>query len=1194
MCQAFLHTGVFLLVRKAIQYLYMSEKEVAEKERAQQGESASPIEAREQWVLSFWKERTIFQKSIEKDAPKGDYVFFEGPPTANGRPGVHHLESRAFKDVLPRYKTMRGYKVRRRAGWDTHGLPVELEVEKQLGFSGKKDIETYGIAAFNAKCRESVGTYIEEWQRFTNRIGYWINQDDAYFTYNPEYMESVWSLMAGIAKDDRLYKDYKVLPWCSRCGTALSSHELAQGYEDVKDLCVTVKFALVDEPGTYVLAWTTTPWTLPGNVALAVGTGISYGRYTRDGETVIVATERASVLGEGWACVETFPGSALIGKAYVPLYPYAQALANETEQPKFAATAFRIHAADFVTTEDGTGVVHTAVMYGTDDFELGNAIGLPKVHVVGADGKFLPGTEFLEGRFVKEQDAAGKPTLAVDIIDDLKKRNLFFSQENYKHSYPFCWRCKTPLIYFARDSWFIRMHDLREQLVAENKKIHWEPEYIRDGRMGEWLSGAKEWAVSRERYWGTPLPVWQNEDGSERLIIDSIETLKQRTKRSGNTYYAMRHGEAEQNVLGLVSSGPDDAYHLTEKGQQQVRDAAKKVGDAEITRIYTSPVLRALETAQTMQQELGLPDSAIVVDERLRELDFGDLSGGTYDAFVAYDATHMRTFTDRLPGGESYQDTVRRFGSFLYELENAVQNETVLIVSHGIALESFSIITTGANAVDAMEMIETFDPPHAQPQLLDFIPLPHDENYTLDLHRPYIDAVELLGDSGAVLRRVPDVMDVWFDSGAMPFAQDHYPFENKEWIEGSGYPADFISEAIDQTRGWFYTLLALGVLSGRGTPYKAVICLGHLLDAQGLKMSKSRGNGISAWDALRDWGADTLRFWMYSVNQPGDSKNFDPKTVKEAARVLSWLENSVKFYELFKDTATDRSQADDHTALAPLDAWILARTNETLRSVTEAMEALKPYDATRSLAGLFEDLSQWYVRRVRDRARDGDAAALSTLRHVLFTSAHMLAPFSPFIAEDIFQTLRSVEDGESVHLAKWPEVTDGAEDTQTTNNLIVAMKQLRTEASAALMMRQKAGIPVRQPLAQLTISNPIPESLWYLLMEEVNVEAIVLGDTLALDTVLTPALIQKGDARAYARAVAEARKALGFTPQDVVQPYVQRIRSEVGDAADGVFGEFFGARAAQFSDVALQATYPYSAVLSTGTVSFTVERVGNV
>ncbi len=1099
---------------------------------------------REEEILQFWKENDIPKRARERGNPDKTFVFYEGPPTANGRPGVHHVESRSFKDAIPRYKTMRGYQVPRRAGWDTHGLPVELEVEKQLGFSGKQDIEAYGIAAFNKKCRESVFNYIHEWERFSERLGFWADQANAYFTFDAPFMESLWSIFKKVADDGRLFKDYRVVPWCPKCGTALSSHELAQGYEDVEDPSLYVRFPLLgddgDDAGESLLV-STTPWTLPGNVALAVGKEITYVKARTDDATYIVAEALAEkvLAGRAYEVIETFPGSALVGKAYAPLYPFAAELANENEKPRFDK-AFQIYAADFVTTEDGTGIVHTAVMYGQDDFELGKALGLPRVHLVAPDGTFLPGTGFLAGASVIE------PETNVAVLKDLQERGLFFAKESYTHSYPHCWRSKNRLIYYARDSWYIRMTELRDELIAQNQTVNWEPDYIRDGRMGEWLANVRDWAISRERYWGTPLPVWTTEDGSEQVVIGSIEDLKSHAKKSGNRYFISRHGQAQSNVDDVSSTGMETQKenHLTEKGRQQALESASALKDKGIDLIFVSPFTRTKETARIIADELGLSSEQVVEEARLREISTGIYDGRPNDEYRAFYPTVGARFLTAPEDAESFTDVRRRMGNFLHELERTYSDKNILIVSHGDPLWLLKLLADGK---PASELESLPYPQNCEVAELPFVPLPHNDDYELDLHRPYIDEITLLADSGKELRRTPEVMDVWFDSGAMPFAQDHYPFENKEWIDTEGgYPADFISEAIDQTRGWFYTLLAVGVLMGKGVAYKNVICLGHLLDEKGQKMSKSKGNIIEPMSAMDRYGADTLRFWMYSVNQPGDSKNFDEKTVKEAARVISWFENAVKFYELFAD-----GEEGDVRGEETIDLWMRARLSETITTATEALEAYDLYTATRSVGTLVEDLSQWYVRRVRDRVREGDAAAKTTLRDTLQAIAVLLAPFAPFVAEWAYQIVREDADAESVHLADWYEA--GTVDTALIEN----MASVRALASEALRARQAAGAKVRQPLASLSIPGTLPKEFAALLADEVNVKEIIEGqEALTLDTVLTPELIAEGDERALARAVAEARKAEGFSPRD-------RVTVVEGEG-------------------------PYAAELSTGTVRFSL------
>ena len=1099
---------------------------------------------REEKILSHWKENGVFEKTLAKESPKGEFVFFEGPPTANGKPGIHHLEARAFKDAIPRYKTMQGFHVRRKGGWDTHGLPVELQIEKKLGLNSKKAIEEYGIAKFNHECKESVWEYLSVWEKFTDRIGYWVDQKNPYVTYHNSYIESVWNVLQKVNDKGLVYKDYKVVPWCPRCGTALSSHELAQGYQDDKDLSVTAKFKIVGVENGYFLAWTTTPWTLPGNVALAIGADIDYVEARVNGEILVLAKSRLSVITDPYEIVAEHKGSEMAGMEYEPLYPFLKDQLPESQRENLSR-AFKVYTADFVTTEDGTGIVHTAVMYGADDFDLGTKIGLPKYHIVKPDGTFVDGMDFLTGRFVKDEE------VAIDIIKDLAHRGRLFKKEKYEHSYPHCWRCKTPLIYYARDSWYIRMSDptIKSELISENKKINWEPDYIRDGRFGEWLKDIKDWAISRERYWGTPLPIWRTDAGAVE-VIGSLDELKKKTKKSGNAYFAMRHGYGQHMEQGVVSSFDHDSYHLTEEGRAGVARAADALREKKITKIFASPLLRTRETARIVAQHLGIPEDTIIVDHRLREYDFGDWDGKPWQEYVAYREKTVVTYDQQL-GGTSLQEAKCRFGDFLYDIEADYANENILIVTHGIFFETVPAVVEGADQKRSAEILfDLFKNHRIQPaevREVPFVPLPHNERYELDLHRPYIDHVRLLSETGEDMTRVKEVMDVWFDSGAMPFAQDHYPFENKEWVDGPGYPADFISEAIDQTRGWFYTLHAVGVLMGRGLAYKNVICLGHILDAEGKKMSKSLGNIVDPWTMIDKYGVDTLRLWMYSVNQPGESKNFDEKTVAELHnKVFNLLYNVLAFYELYRDPSLEQGlRTVDCTNV--LDQWIMARLMELVTLTTANLDSYKLLEPVRAIREFMDDLSTWYVRRSRERIKDGDADAKRTLYVVLKTVAQLLAPFAPFAAEDIWLRLKSEGEADSVHLSSWPQARTMPMDVLAT------MQSTRTLVTAGLEARQKAKVPVRQPLAALTVKSlALSADYIEIIKDELNVKTVTENPSqeteVALDLVMTPELKREGEYRELVRAVQDLRKKAGLAPGDMIAIELSPELSEtVGD-----------------------------------------------
>lgn len=903
----------------------------------------------EEEVLARWESERVFEHTLTKPAPKGNFVFYEGPPTANGRPGIHHVEARAFKDIIPRFKTMQGYRVERKAGWDTHGLPVELEVEKKLGISGKPQIESLkstveeSIAHFNALCKESVWTYVDEFRQLTRRMGYWLDLDRPYITYDPNYIESLWAITKMIWDRGLVTRDYKILPYCGRCGTALSSHEVAQGYKEVTDESVYVRFHLED--GRTILAWTTTPWTLPANVALAVGPDVPYVEVRVDTEVVIVAKARLTLFeGQTYEVLREFNGQELVGLQYTPLYTLAT---PDTE-------AYRIIAADFVSTEDGTGIVHIAPAFGEDDLRVGKENNLPVLMTVNSEARFaFPastdplGTQ-LHGMFVKDGDAL--------IAEDLRNRGLLYRIESYVHEYPFCWRCSTPLIYYAKHSWFFAVTKVKEDLIRNAETISWTPDYIKEGRFGEWLKGIRDWAISRERYWGTPLPIWQCTACEERVCIGSFAELAERAT-------------------------PD-------------------------TR----------------------PDPA-----------------------------------------------------------------------------------------------------------------------TLDPHRPFIDAVTLTCTCGSAMRRVSDVMDVWFDSGAMPFAQWHYPFENNQAIDsGTAFPAHYIAEAIDQTRGWFYTLLAVATLLGKPAPFTHVVCLGHILDAKGLKMSKSKGNVVDPFKMIDTYGADACRMYMYTVNQPGDPKRFDEADISLVVKqVLNLLLNVLVFWETYPAANTTAPATNTHV----LDRWLLARTNDLVETVTADLSAYRITEAGRAIMSFVDDLSTWYVRRSRDRFKAGDVGASATLRQTLQIVSRLLAPFMPFFADVLYARTGGAES--SVHLDTWPEKNT----THHNPELLEDMQYARRIVSFGLEARADTHFPIRQPLARATVSaKSVSTELVDLIRDELNVHEVHFvtpengSITIELDTTLTPTLKAEGAVRELVRHIQNLRKTAGLTVHDTITLYIMGADDELLDA----------------------------------------------
>ncbi|GIV70110.1 isoleucine--tRNA ligase [Caldilinea sp.] len=870
----------------------------------------------EEKILQLWRERDVFQRSMREREGGPEYVFYEGPPTANGRPGIHHVLARAFKDIFPRYKTMQGYYVLRRGGWDTHGLPVEIEVEKKLGLTGKRQIEEYGIDRFNALCRESTMEYIADWEQLTERMAFWVDLKTAYVTFHNEYIESLWWILKQFWERGLLFQGYKIVPYCPRCGTPLSSHELSLGYkEGTIDPSVYVKFRVRHGEGRsfvqsgrspeeveYLLAWTTTPWTLPGNVALAVGADIDYVR-VRDvsGDILTLAADLAErVLQPGYEVLDRMKGSDLTGIHYEPLYRF-----YPVEQDYcYVVTG------DFVSTEEGTGIVHIAPAFGADDMEVGKKYNLPILLTIDSAGAFRPEVKPWAGMFVKDADPL--------IQQDLANRGLLYKAGAYEHTYPFCWRCDSPLLYVARETWYIRTSAYRDRLVANNELISWYPEHIKHGRFGNWLENNVDWALGRERYWATPIPIWKSD-------------------APGSTY---------MECIGSIA------------------ELEEKVGR---------------------------------------------------------------------------------------KLEN------------------------------------------------------------LDLHRPYVDELTWPAPDGGVMRRIKEVCDVWFDSGSMPVAQWHYPFENQEIWERQKQ-ADYICEAIDQTRGWFYTLHAVSTLLFDRPAFKNVICLGHILAEDGSKMSKSRGNVVNPWDVFNLHGADATRWYMYTASPPGNSRRFSINLVGETVRrFLNTLWNTYSFFVTYANLSDWRatpaaSSASSSPSPHLLDRWVLSELHRLVRDVTEAYENYDVLGATRPVADFVESLSNWYVRLSRRRFWDGDPHALQTLYDVLVTLAHLLAPATPFIAEEIYQNLvvnvasdeaqkaasPNVPPPDSVHLSRWPQVNQALIDEQLSADM--ALVQRVTSLGHAA--RQNANLKVRQPLAQVVVRtrNPAEEAalrrLQQLVLDELNVKAM--------------------------------------------------------------------------------------------------------
>ncbi len=1093
---------------------------------------------REEATLAFWERERIFEKSLAKKSPKGDFIFYDGPPFATGTPHYGHIVASVIKDVVPRFWTMRGYHVPRKWGWDCHGLPIENIVEKELGFKHKKDIKEYGVEKFNERCRAQVLTYVDYWKKFIPRIGRWADMERPYRTMDASFMESVWWVFKSIYDKGLVYEDYRSMHICPRCETTLSQQEVAEGYKDVKDIAVTVEFKLADDPNTAFLAWTTTPWTLPGNVALAVGPEIEYVTIEKKdegvGETVrfILAKNRLETIfaGQKYTIVAELKGKELVGTAYVPPFDY---YVND-KNLKNRENGWKVYAADFVTIDTGTGIAHEAPAFGADDWELSKKVNLPFVQHVNMDGTMKPEVTAFAGMEVKPRSDDDSVRLGTDIavLKYLQEHRALFAKENITHAYPHCWRCETPLLNYATSSWFVAVLKVKDNLLKNAKAISWSPAHIKEGRWGNWLSGARDWSISRQRFWASVIPIWKDAKGN-LTVIGSVDELKKYTKKSGNTYFVMRHGEADSNIAQVNSAHPETeaAHHLTAKGKNDVAEQAKKLEHMDV--IIASPLTRTRETARIVADAQGLSEGAVIFDDRLREIDTGVLDGRLLSEYTALFSDDEEYFVKAPQGGETHDDVRKRVGAFLYELESRYHGRNILIISHGGPLWMMDMVARGLarTQVALATYLET-----GSISSLPFSPLPHNEDYELDLHRPYIDEIKLVNEKGELLTRVPDVLDTWFDSGAMPYAQAHYPFEDKERFEKT-YPAQFIAEGTDQTRAWFYYLHVLGGALFNKNAFQNVIVNGIVLAEDGKKMAKRLRNYPDPLEVVEKYGADAMRLYllMSPVVQAEDLAFSESGVDEVAKKNIGRLTNVLAFYNLFEDGT---ECADTSTYI--LDRWILARLAELLKETTGGYEKYELDKATRPLALFIDDLSAWYVRRSRDRFKEEGTdkkEALATLRHVLRQLSVIMAPAMPFIAEEIFRGVRSAGDPESVHLVNWPEIRKRWHlfGDNKDKRLIADMVQVRAFASEALQLRQKAGTKVRQPLASLTVPDELSQEFAAILADEVNVREVLVGKEIALDTVLTPTLIKEGDEREMASSVAQARKAEGFSPKDTVR-----------------------------------------------------------
>jgi len=1138
--------------------------------------SSSVVARREEAILQFWKEGEIFKKSLEKPAPKGEYVFYDGPPFATGLPHYGHILGSTVKDVIGRYKTMSGFNVPRRWGWDCHGLPIENIVEKDLGISGKKAIEELGIDKFTEYARSKVLTYVSEWKKTIDRMGRWVDFDNSYKTMDNTFIESVWWALGEMNKKGLLYEGVRVLAYCPRCETPIANSEIAMdnSYKDITDISVYVKFRLREAKHfqissrftlkgsdttkkfenvlpIYLLAWTTTPWTLPGNTAIAINKKLDYvfvkNKTESSEEILIVAKELFGGLKNKFnngEIIKEVSGKELIGLSYEPIFPYFKN--SEVSKNK---NIWKVWHADFVTLDKGTGIAHEAPAFGEDDMNLAKENDIPFIRHVEPNGVFTKEVIDFAGIKVKPKDD-GQST-DVLIIKYLAKEGTLFAKEKIIHSYPHCYRCETPLLYYALPSWFVNIQKVKKDLIKRGEEMNWIPSHLKEGRFKNTMESAPDWTISRNRYWASPLPIWKNKEGKV-MMVNSLEDLKSKTKKSGNKYFLMRHGESEGNLKGLVSASLEVDDDLTENGKKQVEESSIGLKDKKIDLIFSSPLERTKETAEIVCSVLGLDKANIILDDRLHEMTIPDYEGKTWTEFRKDFPSTTENFYNIKEKNESYNDVKKRMMNFFYDINTKYSDKNILVVTHAGPIW---LAVAGSMGLDAKESlkIKTIDTSgkNAAYRELDFISISHNDNYELDFHRPYIDAITLVDEKGEEYKRIPEVIDCWFESGSMPFAQDHFPFENKNW-QKENFPAGFVAEYIAQTRTWFYYTHVISTILFGHAPFENVVTTGTVLAEDGSKMSKSKNNYPDPWFLFDKYGVDALRFYlMSSTLMKGEDVNFSEKLVQEiSSKIINRFNNVVAFYELYRDKDLEGRflrglHQEPSFGENVLDQWIISRLRQLIIEVKNGMEIYDISQATRPFDLFVDDLSTWYLRRSRDRIKEeaskpasaqGYSEARQTLYFVLKNTIQLFAPFMPFLAEDVWQKLKLTSDPISVHLTNF--FLDIKKE-KINVEILEEMQKARDIVTLGLQARQREGIPVRQPLNKLLITNyQLPIEYQEILKDELNIKEVefIKGDEqkIELDTNITPELKQEGQYRELVRAIQDIRKNNGLNPVDIV------------------------------------------------------------